>query len=496
MTIAPRNTPFFDPTSEAEAKRRRKYAETLQASAKMPDSSEMVSGIVVKRSPLELLAKAVQGGMGAYQERKADEMDAATQQRRQQMWAQALQNPDQAAAILGQDPATAPDAFKMQLESMNDLRDFEQQKEIARINAEAMAPYRQLQAQGLQSQLDKQRMLSEATAALGGGSVPRPPQVQDIVSGAQGIADSGVNIPNASPQNMPATPGQMASAAGKLSLANLTPEQQALIAAENPALYKQLSNQPEEEATVDRAAIAAGLGVPYNPLDTRGLSGTPLANYISRTAQNADKAINSDESRQALDKARGNMTDASRFEQLLKEQDTGGMLMNLPGAKTISGVFDPQISEMTKIQDRLTPQMRIPGSGATSDFDARMFQSALPDVRSPRETNQNVITALKAREQLAEDKQLFMQNYVEANGQLAGAERYWTEYLEANPIFDPTKPEVPTLNQNRKGWQEYFGSAAQKPPMAAAPEVPAQAAPQAPAPGQRLRYNPTTGGFE
>lgn len=60
---------------DAEIKRRRMLAEQMmQAGQQTPN--EMVSGIVVKKSPIEGLAKALQTGIGGYQAGKADRMES------------------------------------------------------------------------------------------------------------------------------------------------------------------------------------------------------------------------------------------------------------------------------------------------------------------------------------------------------------------------------------------------------------------------------------
>lgn len=51
--------------------------------------------------------------------------------------------------------------------------------------------------------------------------------------------------------------------------------------------------------------------------------------------------------------------------------------------------------------DRLTPQQRVPGSGATSDFDARMFKASLPRLINTPEGNELVIGTM---ERLADNR--------------------------------------------------------------------------------------------
>jgi hypothetical protein len=127
---------------------------------------------------------------------------------------------------------------------------------------------------------------------------------------------------------------------------------------------------------------------------------------------------------------------------------------------------------MKSIQDRLTPQQRAPGSGSTSNFDAEMFKNALFGPDKPKQANQNIITAITARQQSELDMQQFMSDYLDANGHLNGADRAWQQYLDANPIFDPKSatPENMAINPDRKTYQEYF-SGAQTQAMPQAPQV-------------------------
>lgn len=119
MSLVPRETSggFFDPKQDAEAKRRRRLAQQMMKAGEQPTSTEMVSGMAVKQSPLAALARAVQTGIGSYQENRADQIDAEAAKRRQEMIAQAVKqygsNPQAASELLAQDPATSDAALKI-----------------------------------------------------------------------------------------------------------------------------------------------------------------------------------------------------------------------------------------------------------------------------------------------------------------------------------------------------------------------------------------------
>ena len=131
---------FFAPETKQrparrEAERLKTLAESLQK-AGQPRGNEMVSGIVVKQSPLEHLARGLQTAAGGYfagqAENKATEDEAALQQRMSEALSK-WGSPQEAASILAQDPRTAEMAFKL----MQGETDYARQKELAqmRINA-------------------------------------------------------------------------------------------------------------------------------------------------------------------------------------------------------------------------------------------------------------------------------------------------------------------------------------------------------------------------
>lgn len=204
-------------------------------------------------------------------------------------------------------------------------------------------------------------------------------------------------------------------------------------------------------------AAAEQMGVPYVPLNTRGLTGNQRAMLIRRAAEDARKQLTSDDMTQARNRATANIQDANRWQELQKVQDTGGV-QSYPVMRWLSNRFDPEFSEMEAITARLTPQQRVPGSGATSDFDAKMFQMATMGVDKPEASNKNIAEAMKLAGQRELEYQDFLSRYSEVNGTLDGAQQRWKEYSDANPIFDPNKPNEIALNPNRKTFRDYFGS--------------------------------------
>ena len=153
-----------------------------------------------------------------------------------------------------------------------------------------------------------------------------------------------------------------------------------------------------------------------------------------------------------------------RFQYLNKKQDKEAE-NELFGTKTGSVIdrmtdmsLDPDKQEMVRIQNLLTPQMRQGMPGAASDRDVQMFRGATVGINVEREVNDNLVSGAMARLKNLKDRQSFMEEYFQKNQHLDGAETYWKEYLEANPIFDHS-PELVgsyTLNKNRKSYGEFF----------------------------------------
>jgi hypothetical protein len=107
---------FYNPQQEQEIKRKRAYAAQLMKQSEQTPN-EMVSGVMVEKSPLEGFAKALGMGMGTYNQAQASGMEAETEANRQKMIGDALaqykENPEAAATMLAQDPRTSDMAAKI-----------------------------------------------------------------------------------------------------------------------------------------------------------------------------------------------------------------------------------------------------------------------------------------------------------------------------------------------------------------------------------------------
>jgi len=119
-----------------------------------------------------------------------------------------------------------------------------------------------------------------------------------------------------------------------------------------------------------------------------------------------------------------------------------------------------QTQEMMSIASDLTPEQREPGSGATSDFDARMFQQALPGIDKAPEVNEAITQAYQRRSVMTAQRAEEARAWLELNGTLNGFDRAWRQYVEANPIFDPSSADAPQINERWMSIDEWMANGA------------------------------------
>lgn len=274
--------------------------------------------------------------------------------------------------------------------------------------------------------------------------------------------------------------GQDTTAATSLATNEATNRRMAAEGAANRAVEMTKAGMTDRRAR-EANAIAAGelpsgapaLGVPVPTV-------VPWANQSNAKDANKVKAAEATRGAKEVEKDVENATKeggvaaaAKRFLELNAKVKTGTVLDKTGPGRWVQSMGG-DYAELEAITAKLVPGMREPGSGTTSDRDLAMFERSTVGVDKPQATNAAIANGIIARAQNSQDYALFRQTYLEQNGTLQGADRYWKQYLNANPIFDP-KSETPKINAARKPWREHFAGGA-----AAAPTAPARA-PTAPA---------------
>jgi hypothetical protein len=240
------------------------------------------------------------------------------------------------------------------------------------------------------------------------------------------------------------------------------------LGASETAPDSEIPQQTDEERR--QLAIANGLPLPAkSPLENPALSPRGRSNMAaSIKKQNDTRLVASDEAAAGAQKIIGQM---DRFTFLNQSNDTGGFVGS-PLVGSIRGMWDAEFKEMQAITAEIAPTLRQPGSGATSDYDAKMFVAGTVGVDKLKETNFAIANGVRKAAQNLIDKANFDRLYAQTYGHLEGADLSWREYLNANPIFDPKVPGSYVENQNRVDWQTYFKS---KLGVTAAPKAPAEA---------------------
>ena len=218
--------------------------------------------------------------------------------------------------------------------------------------------------------------------------------------------------------------------------------------------------QRDQEQTENRG-FAEQLGVPLAP--RAPWSGINDSKERDQTKRDVYKAAQADLSgmREAVNKNANMISDVNRFLKLNEEVSTG-VYNKIPGAETVRSL-DPKFNEMLKISSKIIPGMRAVGSGSSSDLDIKMFTNAAMNVGSDPVANKSIGTAWILQKQRENDQAAFLNDYLQVNRHLDGADAYWNRYMNANPIFDPeAEPGTYTLNPVRQSYQEFFSG--KKPP--------------------------------
>ena len=200
----------------------------------------------------------------------------------------------------------------------------------------------------------------------------------------------------------------------------------------------------------DRVSLANEMGLPIPTIDPyKGLTRPSQERLRLQHQKDVEKVRTGLEP--VVSAARAATQDVKRFLELNEQapDSTGALVGQLPSYKDAA-------KEMDTIAARLAPKMREPGSGATSDFDAKQFEKGTLSTKNDLAVNQNIGAGMLAAQQLTMDRASFMQDYGDAFGHLKGAESAWRNYVNANPIFDPEKEGTYTLNKGRKSYQDYF----------------------------------------
>lgn len=179
----------------------------------------------------------------------------------------------------------------------------------------------------------------------------------------------------------------------------------------------------------------------------------PVANR--QVYANEAKQLGAD--RLAYSNARDEQGNLDRFRTLNREQGTGGWLLNTPGISDAISSWDSQINEMGGIASQLQGRARPVGSGATSDYEQRLYRQGVPSPEKPGPVNGAIIERRTAVRREEADRLAFREEFFRHNGTLSGADEAWTGYVSSNPYLVTGRGGTPYQNNRRLPWREYFG---------------------------------------
>lgn len=115
---------------------------------------------------------------------------------------------------------------------------------------------------------------------------------------------------------------------------------------------------------------------------------------------------------------------AARFLELNQKQGTG-QIFAMPGVSEVFGAFNPSMSEMEALTNRMAPALRAPGSGAMSDKDLATFKKSIPNPNFPGPTNQKLAEGITRGARRQQDYIAFLERYAQQRGTIVGAQEAW-----------------------------------------------------------------------
>lgn len=130
---------------------------------------------------------------------------------------------------------------------------------------------------------------------------------------------------------------------------------------------------------------------------------------------------------------------ASAAEDFLKinRQAKTGEMIGLPGVSEMMSPFSSKLASMQAITNEIAPQMRPPGSGASSDKDVAMFKRSFPNVDFPGPANSQIAARLKAKADANARYADFLEQYASENGSTRGADKAFRALQSPSPVAAP-----------------------------------------------------------
>lgn len=215
-------------------------------------------------------------------------------------------------------------------------------------------------------------------------------------------------------------------------VATLSPEQQAAARANPEAAHA---------AHMEAQAMASAPITPYQQaqldLERRGQGMSYAAQMASlnrdRPLRGPDAAL-MDEVRDAAGRSQALTMLGDEFIRANGENGTGELSRWNP-----LNFVDPNRASMRASSAQMRSYMRPPGSGATSDYEQRIYAMGVPSTENTGPQNQAIMRYHQAAAQLSQQRRYFYEQYASQYGTLNGAE----QMFQSSPQFQQITQSMP-----------------------------------------------------
>jgi hypothetical protein len=127
----------------------------------------------------------------------------------------------------------------------------------------------------------------------------------------------------------------------------------------------------------------------------------------------------------AVSSAGSTMADLENFGALNRKNSTGSWWQQLTPDKQM--LRSPESMQMAAITARLAPRQRVEGSGATSDFESKMFLRGLPSTENEGPTNMAIRQDFQSQYDRAVAKANAMKAHLDKYGNLMDFDSQWAQ---------------------------------------------------------------------
>lgn len=224
------------------------------------------------------------------------------------------------------------------------------------------------------------------------------------------------------------------------------------------SFYKALAGQVQQ-GKIDAQNLENGLSDSARNDPNAPWAGQPgKVEMPMRQAANKDAQKVIEDMRANSTKAQSALGQMDRFGQLNRETSTGSLVDQFLPDWARRG----NSKEMITISNGLTPLARPEGSGATSDFEQRLYASAMPSVTNTGDVNANIRERYRVGAEISSARAKFYQSYLAKNGHINGADAAFepmVKQFEAKyqHLLDPGKPAAPGNAPAAGGWKVEKG---------------------------------------